>query len=32
MQGKNVKQAAKEQKELGVALGEWGSGKTALIE
>ena len=32
MQGKNIKQAAKEQKELGVALGEWGSGKTALIE
>jgi 2,3-diketo-5-methylthiopentyl-1-phosphate enolase len=32
MQGKKLKQAAKEQKELGVALGEWGSGKTALIE
>ena len=32
MQGKNVKQVAKEQKELGVALGEWGSGKTKLIE
>ncbi|KKK44923.1 MAG: Ribulose 1,5-bisphosphate carboxylase [Candidatus Lokiarchaeum sp. GC14_75] len=32
LQGKNVKQVAKEQKELGVALGEWGSGKTKLIE
>ena len=32
MQGKNVKQVAKEQKELGIALGVWGSGKTALIE
>jgi 2,3-diketo-5-methylthiopentyl-1-phosphate enolase len=32
MQGKSVKQAAKEHKELGIALGEWGSGKTALIE
>ena len=32
MQGKSVKQVAKEKKELGVALGEWGSGKTALIE
>lgn len=32
MQGKNVKQVAKEHKELGVALGVWGSGKTALIE
>jgi len=32
MQGKNVKQAAKEHKELGIALGVWGSGKTALIE
>ena len=32
MQGKSVKQVAKEQKELGIALGVWGSGKTALIE
>lgn len=32
LQGKNVKQVAKEQKELGVALGVWGSGKTKLIE
>ncbi|MFX1344473.1 MAG: RuBisCO large subunit C-terminal-like domain-containing protein [Promethearchaeota archaeon] len=32
MEGKNIKQAAKEQKELGIALGVWGSGKTALIE
>lgn len=32
MEGKNVKQVAREQKELGVALGVWGSGKTALIE
>lgn len=32
MQGKNVKQAAKEHKELGIALGVWGSGKTTLIE
>jgi len=32
MQGKSLKQAAKEQKELGIALGVWGSGKTALIE
>ncbi|MFW9874454.1 MAG: RuBisCO large subunit C-terminal-like domain-containing protein [Candidatus Thorarchaeota archaeon] len=32
MQGKDVKQVAKEQKELGIALGVWGSGKTALIE
>ncbi|MHA2048289.1 MAG: RuBisCO large subunit C-terminal-like domain-containing protein [Promethearchaeota archaeon] len=32
MQGKSVKQVAKEHKELGIALGEWGSGKTALIE
>ena len=32
MEGKNIKQVAKEQKELGIALGVWGSGKTALIE
>ncbi|MFW9895487.1 MAG: RuBisCO large subunit C-terminal-like domain-containing protein [Candidatus Thorarchaeota archaeon] len=32
MQGKNVKEAAKEHKELGIALGVWGSGKTQLIE
>ncbi|MHA2391196.1 MAG: RuBisCO large subunit C-terminal-like domain-containing protein [Promethearchaeota archaeon] len=32
MQGKKVKEVAKELKELGVALGVWGSGKTALIE
>jgi len=32
MQGKNVKEAAKDHKELGVALGVWGTGKTKLIE
>ena len=32
MQGLNVKQYAKEHKELGVALGVWGGGKTKLIE
>jgi len=32
MQGKSVREVAKEQKELGIALGVWGSGKTALIE
>jgi 2,3-diketo-5-methylthiopentyl-1-phosphate enolase len=32
MAGKDVRKVAKEQKELGVALGVWGSGKTALIE
>ena len=32
MQGLNVKQYAKDHKELGVALGIWGSGKTKLIE
>jgi len=32
MQGRKVKEAAKEHKELGVALGVWGTGKTKLIE
>ncbi|GAH73097.1 unnamed protein product, partial [marine sediment metagenome] len=32
MQGISVKEYAKEHKELGVALGVWGTGKTALIE
>jgi 2,3-diketo-5-methylthiopentyl-1-phosphate enolase len=32
MQGLNVKEYAKEHKELGVALGLWGGGKTKLIE
>ena len=32
MQGKNVKEVAREHKELGVALGVWGTGKTKLIE
>jgi 2,3-diketo-5-methylthiopentyl-1-phosphate enolase len=32
MQGISVKEHAKEHKELGVALGVWGTGKTALIE
>ncbi len=32
MQGITVKEYAKEHKELGVALGVWGTGKTALIE
>ncbi|MFX1487890.1 MAG: RuBisCO large subunit C-terminal-like domain-containing protein [Promethearchaeota archaeon] len=32
MAGKDIRKVAKEQKELGVALGVWGSGKTALIE
>lgn len=32
MQGINVKQYAKDHKELGVALGIWGTGKTKLIE
>jgi len=32
MQGISVKEYAKEHKELGRALGLWGSGKTALIE
>ena len=32
MQGKNVREVAKEKKELGIALGVWGGGKTKLIE
>ena len=32
MQGRKVKEVAKEHKELGVALGVWGTGKTKLIE
>ncbi len=32
MQGIPVKTYAKEHKELGIALGVWGTGKTALIE
>ena len=32
MQGKNVREVAKEKKELGIALGVWGGGKTQLIE
>ncbi|MFW9969180.1 MAG: RuBisCO large subunit C-terminal-like domain-containing protein [Candidatus Odinarchaeota archaeon] len=32
MEGKNVREVAKQKKELGIALGVWGSGKTALIE
>jgi len=32
MQGRKVKDAAKDHKELGVALGVWGTGKTKLIE
>ncbi|MFX1321880.1 MAG: RuBisCO large subunit C-terminal-like domain-containing protein [Promethearchaeota archaeon] len=32
MQGKNVRDVAKEKKELGIALGVWGSGKTQLVE
>lgn len=32
MQGRKVKDVAKEHKELGVALGVWGTGKTKLIE
>jgi len=32
MEGKNVRDVAKEKKELGVALGVWGTGKTKLIE
>jgi 2,3-diketo-5-methylthiopentyl-1-phosphate enolase len=32
MQGLDVKQYAKEHKELGVALGVWGGGKTKLVE
>ncbi|MFX0034714.1 MAG: RuBisCO large subunit C-terminal-like domain-containing protein [Candidatus Hermodarchaeota archaeon] len=32
MEGKNIREVAKQKKELGVALGVWGSGKTALIE
>ncbi len=32
MQGRKVKDVAKEHKELGVALGVWGTGRTKLIE
>ena len=32
MQGIPVKNYAKDHQELGVALGTWGTGKTALIE
>ncbi|MFX1437206.1 MAG: RuBisCO large subunit C-terminal-like domain-containing protein [Promethearchaeota archaeon] len=32
MEGKNIRDVAKEKKELGVALGIWGTGKTQLIE
>jgi 2,3-diketo-5-methylthiopentyl-1-phosphate enolase len=32
MEGKNIRDVAKEKKELGVALGVWGTGKTQLIE
>jgi len=32
MEGKNVRDVAKQHKELGVALGVWGTGKTQLIE
>jgi len=32
MEGKNVRDVAKEKEELGKAMGVWGSGKTKLIE
>ena len=32
MEGRKVREVAKEKKELGRALGVWGTGKTQLIE
>ncbi|MFX1412101.1 MAG: RuBisCO large subunit C-terminal-like domain-containing protein [Promethearchaeota archaeon] len=32
LEGKKIKDVAKEKKELGIALGIWGAGKTALVE